>query len=229
MIKVLKNIKPYYIAILIDIVISYGYLRIMEFEDINIMYQTIFGGNPLNGVMLKGLFIMNLSLLQLINIDFIVFYVDNLESLSIRYGSRDDFLSALLKGSFMISGGFVLLIYLIWLLIDIIFNSIVDFHAINIDVIIIIGRVYLFCIIIVLFQILLLLKTAKTNTYITITCISIVLAFISNYNFPFGILPKLSSTYNNWINVVFNILLIAFLIIIIRKMNLRKELISNEY
>ncbi|OLS02212.1 hypothetical protein [Tissierella creatinophila] len=215
MIKVFKNIKPYYIAIIIDIVISYVFLRMMGYENINIMYQTIFGGTPLYIAMLKGLFIMNLSLLQLINIDYITFFIDNSDSLSIRYGSRDNFLKALLKGNFVITGVFIILIYIIWLPMEIVFNSNVGFNPINIEMLIMIGRVYLFCIIIVLLQILLLLKTTKVNTYMILTSISIILAFMSYYSFKLGVLPQLHSGYSNWINIIINILFIIFLIIII--------------
>lgn len=45
----------------------------MGINDLTTMFQTIFGGKPLNGIMLKGLFIMIFSLLQYINIDYIVF------------------------------------------------------------------------------------------------------------------------------------------------------------
>lgn len=66
---------------------------------------------------------------------------------------------------------------------EIVFNSNVGFNPINIEMLIIIVRVYLFCIIIVLLQILLLLKTTKVNTYMILTSISIILAFMSYYSF----------------------------------------------
>ncbi len=229
MIQVFKNMRVYFIVVLAGIIISYAYLRIMDFSDLATMFQTIFGGRPLDTLMLKGLFFMTLSLLQYVNTDYIIFYIDNSDSLSVRYGSRNNWLKALLKGSLMVTSGFVLFIYFIWFLLDIVFNSAKVIQTISIDTLEMIGRIYLFCVIIVLIQICLLMKTMKSNTYMIMSGILIVLAMTSHYHgFIFSILPQFSNPSTTSLNIIANIVIVLLLIVVIWMLNNKKELVSNE-
>lgn len=229
MIEVFKNIKSYFFLILSGILISYGYLKIMGGHDLITMFQTIFGGQPLNGLMLKGLFIMIFSLLQYINIDFIVFYIDNSDSLYVRYGSKNAWLRALLKGTLINTGVFVILFYIVWLILDIAFGSFEMLQTLNISTIVVIGRIYLFCIIIILIQICLLLKLTKTSTYMIMGAILIFLAMTSHYQVSFySILPQFSSSSIILFNIIANIIFALMLVVLIKRINRKKELPSYE-
>lgn len=226
--QVFMNMRAYFIVVLTGMIISYAYLRMMDVGNLATMYQTIFGGRPLNNTMLKGLFIMTLFLLQYVNSDYIIFYIDNSDSLSVRYGSRNNWLKALLKGFFMITAGFVLFMYFVWLLLDIVSNSAQGIQTIGIDTLGMIGRIYLFCTIIVLVQICLLMKTTKSNTYLIMCGISIVLAVTSHYRLFFNILPQFSSSSNISLNIIVNIVIFLLLMIMISRINHKKELLPNE-
>lgn len=229
MIGVFKNIKPSFFPILMGILISYGYLKMMGINDLTTMFQTIFGGEPLNGIMLKGLFIMIFSLLQYINIDYIIFYIDNSDSLSVRYGSKNTWLKALLKGILIITAVFVILIYLVWLLLDVALSSSKVLQSLNINIIVVIGRIYLFCIITILVQICLLLMLTKTSTYMIMGGISIFLAMTSHYKGAFlNILPQFSSPSITLLNVIVNIVFALMLVVLIKRINRKKELSSYE-
>lgn len=226
MMGVLKSIKPLSIAILLgSILISYGYLKIMDIGDLTTMYQTIFGGKPLNGIMLKSLFIMVFLLLQYIQIDYIAFYIDNTDSLFVRYGSKGNWLKALLKGTAIITAVFVILFYFIWLLLDIVLGHSDVIQSINMATIGVIARIYLFCTIVVLVQIYLLLKLSKSNTFMFMGGISIVLAMTSHYqDSAVSILPQSSSSSITFLNAVGNILFALILAVLIKKISFKKEL-----
>jgi len=228
-IKVFKNIKPSFLTILIGILISYGYLKMMDSSDLTTMLQTIFGGKPLNGLMLKGLFIMMFSLLQYMNIDYIVFYIDNSDSLSVRYGGKNNWLKALIKGILVISAAFVILLYFVWLLLDIALSYSEVHQALNINIIVVIGRIYLFCIVTILIQICLLLMLTKTSTYMIMGGISFFLAMTSHYQGAFfNILPQFSSPSITLLNVIVNIVFALILVVTIKRINRKKELPSYE-
>lgn len=220
--QVFMNMRAYFIVVLAGMIISYVYLRIMDVGNLATMYQTIFGGKPLNNTMLKGLFMMTLFLLQFVNSDYIIFFNDNSDSLSVRYGSRNNWLKALLKGSFIITLIFVLFMYFVWLLLDTVFNSPQDIQTIGIDTLGMIGRIYLFCTIIVLVQIFLLMKTTKSNTYLIMCGISIVLAMTSHYRM--NILPSSVTS----LNIIVSVVIVLVLIVIIWRINCKKELLPNE-
>lgn len=229
MISVFKNIKPSFFTILICILICYGYLKMMGGSDLTTMFHTIFGGKPLNGVMLKGLFVMVFALLQYTHIDYIVFYIDNADSLSVRYGSKNDWLKALLKGTLIITAVFVIMFYFVWLLLEFALNSSKVLQALNINTIVVIGRIYLFCIITILIQICLLLKLTKTSTYMIMGGISIFLAMTSHYQGAFfNILPQLSSPLITLLNIIVNIIFALVLVVLIGRINRKKELSSYE-
>lgn len=229
MIGVFKSIKPSFLTILMGTLISYGYLRMKGSSDLTTMFQTIFGGKPLNELMLKGLFVMICLLLQYINIHYIVFYIDNSDSLAVRYGSKNSWLKALLKGIFIITAAYVILFYFVWLLLDTALSSSKVYQTLNINTIVVIGRIYLFCIITILVQICLLLKLTKTSTYMIMGGISIFLAMTSHYQGAFFfILPQVSSPSITLLNVIANIVFALLLVVLIKRINRKKELPSYE-
>ncbi|WP_025681596.1 hypothetical protein [Paenibacillus massiliensis] len=229
MIYIFRTVRPSLVIFLAGIIIGYGYLRMMDVGDFIMMYQTIFGGKPLNGIMLKGLFIMTISLLQYVNIGYTAFYIDNFESLSVRYGSRDIWLRALLKGSLMITVGFVLSIYFVWAILDAMLNSFEIIQTISLGTLGIMARIYLFCIIIVLIQICLLMKITKISTYLIMGGITVMLALTSQFEgVLFNILPQISRSPTTLFNIAGNLVFALFLIVIIWKINKSKELIPNE-
>lgn len=211
------------------VLISYGYLKIIGNDDLTIMYQTIFGGKPLNGIMLKGLFIMTFFLLQYIHIDYVVFFIDNSDHLSIRYGSRNAWIKALLRGTFIITLFFVLLFYSLWLILDLVFNNSNFSEVLTITTIGVIGRVYLFSIITILLQISLLLKMTKTNTYMIMGSVSVFLTMISQYNsILLNFLPQFENSLNTFLNVSVNVLFALLLISNIKRISRKRELLSYE-
>ncbi|CAM3124244.1 hypothetical protein PASE110613_17630 [Paenibacillus sediminis] len=230
MISVFKHVKPFFLIILLgSILASYSYLKSIGISDLTTMYQTIFGGKPLNGVLLKSLFVMIFSLLQYTLIDYIVFYIDNSDNLSIRYGNKNDWLKALLKGALIITAAFVILFYLIGLLFNIVSGNFDVFQTINMNTVGVIARVYLFCTIAVFAQIYLLLKFTKTSTFMIMGGISIFLAMTNHYQaLAFYILPRSSSPMITLLNVVESIVLAIALIALIQRRILKKELSSYE-
>lgn len=230
MMGVFKNIKPVFLVILIGcILICYGYLRIIGISDLTTMYQTVFGGKPLDSLMLKSLFIMIFLLLQYIHIDYITFFIDNIDHLSIRYGSKNNWLKALLTGALIITIVFVTIVYLLWLILDIFFGKTSLDQILSLNTIMVIGRIYLFCVIAVLAQIYLLLKSNKTTTFMTMGVVSIFLALTSHYQFSaLYVLPQFSSSSITLLNVIGNIVLVTVLVALIKSTNLKKELSSNE-
>ncbi len=228
MMHVIINLKVTITVILASVIISYGYLRMMDIGNLTTMYQTIFGGKPLNGIMLKGLFITILSLLQFITIDYIVFYLDNADSLTVRYGSKDRWLKALLNGCFMLTAGYVFFITFTWLLLDIVFNYL-EIQWIDLGTVGMVGRIYLFCVIIVLIQISLLIKFTKTSAYLIMCGIMIVLALTShNQGGVISILPQWRSPMTSFFNIIVNMLIVLILILVIRRIIHKKELVSYE-
>lgn len=229
MIEVFKSIRPIsFIILLGSILISYVFLKTSGMSDLTTMYQTIFGGRPLSSPILKGLFIMLISLLQYVCIDYIVFYVDNSDTLSIRYGSKNNWLKALLKGTSALILVFLIFFYLMWLFLDIIWGDSKITQSINIDTVGVLARIYLFCTIVVLVQIYLLLKLSKASTFMIMGGISVLLAMTSHYqDFAFHILPQINPTIA-LINIIGNIALALVLLVIIQRKNIKKELPSHE-
>ncbi|GIO41186.1 hypothetical protein [Paenibacillus apis] len=217
-----RSIRPLTLIILIiSIVLIYGYLKILNIGDLTTMLLTIFGGKPLPGIMLKSLFIMTFLLLQYINVDYISFCIDNMECLSIRYESKKRWLKVMLTGSLVISAFFVVLFYVGILTLHWIWG---DFEVlmINLDTFGVISRIYLFCIIMVLLQIYLSLKLSKSNTFMIMILLSIILSMISHYqNSIVGILPQYHDSLDN---VVGNLVLVLVLILLIKKASFKKEL-----
>ncbi|MFC6651981.1 hypothetical protein [Paenibacillus rhizoplanae] len=217
--NVFRLIRPSSLVILlIASMVSYYYLKSTGISDLTSMYQTIFGGKPLNGPLLKGLFVMMLSLLQYTLIDYIVYYIDGFEYLSIRYGNKNKWLKDLLKGVFIYTATFVILFYLFGLLFDFIYNN---FMFVQTEIIILVGvvlRIFLFCIVIVLLQIFLLLMYTKTSVFIISGGISILLAMTSHYEGSvLYILPRSSSPLNLLFDVLKSIVLAIVLITLIQK------------
>src|SRR4030095_708216 len=162
MISVFRHINPLFlITLLVSILISFSFLKSTGISDVTTMIQTMFGGKPLNGILLKSLFVMIVSILQFTLIDYITFYIDNSETLFVRYGNKNDWLKALLKGILIITAAFVVFFYLIASLFDIISSNFTGIQTINMNTVEVIARVYLFCIIAVFAQIYLLLKFTK--------------------------------------------------------------------
>lgn len=222
-----RTLRPLSITILAGgILISYGYLKMIGINDLPTMYQTIFAGKPLHGIRLKSLFLMVVLLLQYVHIDGISFYIDNAESLFIRYGSKSGWLKHLFRETSILTAMFVLLFYLIWLLLEVIFNKSDIIPFTTVATLVLIARVYLFCTIITLIQIYLLLKWGKSSTFMLITAISIFLAIISRYQGSIiSVLPQpYSSSLVTLLHAIGNILLACLFIAIIKKVIFKKEL-----
>ncbi|WP_281883662.1 hypothetical protein [Paenibacillus sp. YYML68] len=227
---VLKSMTPSVFIILIGIIIAYGYLRMNgNNSDFVTMFQIIFGGKPLYGVKLKALFIMVIAWLQYINIHYISFYIDNSDSLSVRYGSKDNWLKALIKGIFIITAVFVMMFYTVWLLLDFCFGASTMVQVFNMHALVVIGRIYLFCIILILIFVCLLLKLTKTSTYMIMGGIAIFLAMTSHHRGGLiFILPQFSNPTSTLLNVILNILFAFKLVVLITRINRKKELSSYE-
>ncbi|KHL91326.1 hypothetical protein QW71_35265 [Paenibacillus sp. IHB B 3415] len=230
MINMFKVIRPsLFVIIPICTLVSYCYLKSTGTSDLKTMYQTIFGGIPLKDPLLKGLFIMILSLLQYTLIDYIEYYIDSSEYFFIRYKNKSKWLEALLKGAFIITATFVIMFYLLGLIFDFIYNNFSFIQTVNIITVGVVLRVFLFCMIIVLLQIFLLLKYTKTTTFMILGGISILLAITSYYRGTlFYILPRSSSPLNVLFDVLKSIVLSIVLITLIQRINHKRELIMHE-
>lgn len=229
MIGVFKYIKPFFlIALIICFSISYLYLKNTGVSDLITMIQTMFGGKPLYGIMLKSLFIMIISLLQYTLIDYIAFYIDNAESLFIRYGNKIAWLKALLKGALMLTALFVFLLFAIALILNIFSSYFNNVQFINMNTIEILVKVYLFCTIAVFTNIYLLLKFTKTSTFMIMSGISIIIAITNYHQVPLSILPLSSSPIISLINMFFCLFIIVILVILIKNNIVKKELSSHE-
>lgn len=230
MIGVFKSIRPIsFIILLVSILISYVFLKTSGMSDLTTMYQTIFGGRPLSSSILKGLFVMLISLLQYVCIDYIAFYIDNSDTLSIRYGSKNNWLKALLKGISVLIAVFLIMFYLLWLLLDIVWGDSKIAQSINIDTFGVLARIFLFCAIMVLIQIYLLLKLSKSSTFMVMGGISVLLSMTSHYqDSVIHILPQINNPTITLINTVGNIFLALVLLVIIQRKYIKKELPSHE-
>lgn len=230
MIEVFKSIRPVSLIILLaSILISYVFLKTSGMSDLTTMYQTMFGGKPLNSPILKGLFVMLMSLLQYVCIDYIGFYIDNSDTLSIRYGSKNNWLKALLKGASALIAAFLILFYSTWLLLDIAWGNSEIAQSININTVGVLVRIYLFCTIVVLVEIYLLLKLSKTSTFMIMGGISVLLAMTSHYqDSAFHILPQFNNPTIALINIIGNIAIALGLLVIIQRKNIKKELPPHE-
>ncbi|MCU6708307.1 hypothetical protein M6D81_06230 [Paenibacillus sp. J5C_2022] len=230
MISVFRHVKPFSLITLVgSILISYGYLKSTGISDPATMFQTVFGGKPLNEILLKSLFVMIVLLLQVTLIDYIAFYVDNSDNLLVRYGNKNAWLKALLKGALMITAAFVILFYLIALLFDIVSNDFKGFQTINMNTVEVIARVYLFCVIIAFAQVYLLLKFTKANTFMIMVSILIFLALTNHYQDAFFyILPRSSSPMTTILHVLESIVLVIVLVVLIQRNMITKELSFHE-
>ena len=136
MIGVFRYINPFFLLTLLgSIVVGYLYLSSTGINDPTIIYQTLFGGKPLHAILLQSLFVMMFTLLQYTLIDYIVYYIDNSDHLSVRYGDKANWLKALLTGALIITATFVVLFYVIGLLFCIISSDFKATQAINVHTI----------------------------------------------------------------------------------------------
>ncbi|WP_059041944.1 hypothetical protein [Paenibacillus rubinfantis] len=230
MTEVFKSVRPIaYVILLASILISYIFLKASGMNDPLTMYQTIFGGKPLSSPMLQSLFVMLIFLIQYVCIDYIVFYIDNSDTLSIRYGSKNNWLKALLKGTSALLSVFLILFYIVWVFLDLIWGSSKVIQSINLDTVGVLARIYLFCLIVVLAQIYLLLKQSKAGTFIIMGGISVLLAMTSHYqNFAFHILPQINHPTMTFMNVIANLSVILVLLVMIQRKSTKKELSFHE-
>lgn len=230
MIEALKSVRPMaYVILLGSILISYVFLKASGMNDLLTMVQTIFGGKPLSSPMLQGLFVMLIFLLQYVCIDYIVFYIDNSDTLSIRYGSKNNWLKALLKGTSALLFAFLLLFYFVWLFLDSIWGDSKITQSMNLDTVGVLARIYLFCLIVVFAQIYLLLRQSKAGTFMIMGGISVLLAMTSHYqNFAFHILPQMNHPTMTLTNVIGNLTLALVLLIMIQRKSTKKELSFHE-
>lgn len=145
MIEALKSVRPMaYVILLGSTLISYVFLKASGLNDPLTMVLTIFGGKPLSSPMLQGLFVMLIFLLQYVCIDYIVFYIDNSEPLSIRYGSKNNWLKALLKGTSALLFVFLVLLYFVWVLLDSIWGDAKITESISFVAVGVLARIYFF-------------------------------------------------------------------------------------
>lgn len=229
MIMIFKNIKPSLIFIMIGILIGYGYTKTNVNSDVTMMLSSSFGGQPLVTVLQKGLFVMMISLLQYIHVDFIVFYIDNSESLLVRYGSMIIWMKILLKGVLLLTGIFIICIYICWLFLELIFDPHNILSALNFHSLLVMGRIYLFCVLVILLQIIFLLIFSKSTTYLVMGIFSVFLAMTSHYNIIFSVLPKLvDNSTNVYLNVSINFIYGILFIFFIYRQAQKKELFSHE-
>ncbi|BBI33865.1 hypothetical protein [Cohnella abietis] len=230
MIGVFRYINPFFLLTFLgSIIVGYRYLNSTGITDPTIIYQTLFGGKPLHAILLQSLFVMMLTLLQYTLIDYIVYYIDNSEHLSVRYGNKAKWLKAFLKGALIITAAFVILFYLIGLLFYIVSSDFKVAQTINMNTVGVIARVYLFCIIAVFAQIYLLMKFTKSSAFMIMGGISILLAMTNHYqDSAFYILPRSSSPIITLLDVLVSIVLAIVLVALIQRRSLKKELSSHE-
>ncbi|MGN8768822.1 hypothetical protein ACTNDP_01525 [Paenibacillus barengoltzii] len=230
MIEALKSVRPMaYVILLGSTLISYLFLKASGLNDPLTMVLTIFGGKPLSSPMLQGLFVMLIFLLQYVCIDYIVFYIDNSEPLSIRYGSKNNWLKALLKGTSALLYVFLVLLYFVWVLLDSIWGDAKITESISLVTVGVLARIYLFCLIVVIAQIYLLLRQSKAGTFMIMGGISVLLAITSHdQNLAFHILPQMNHSTLTFTNVIGNLALALVLLVMIQRKSAKKELSFHE-
>lgn len=226
MIEALKSVRPMaYVILLGSTLISYLFLKASGLNDPLTMVLTIFGGKPLSSPMLQGLFVMLIFLLQYVCIDYIVYS----EPLSIRYGSKNNWLKALLKGTSALLFVFLVLLYFVWVLLDSIWGDGKITESISLVTVGVLARIYLFCLIVVIAQIYLLLRQSKAGTFMIMGGISVLLAITSHdQNLAFHILPQMNHSTLTFTNVIGNLALALVLLVMIQRKSAKKELSFHE-
>lgn len=230
MIGVIRHTNPLFpIILLIATVAGCLYLSRSGIHDPAAIFQTLFGGKPLQNFLLQSLFVMTFIVLQLALTDHLVYCIDNFDYLSVRYGNQSEWLKALITGALILTAAFVVLVYVIGLLFCLVTMEIKITQAINLHAVGVIARVYLFCAIAALTQICLLMKYTKSSVFTIMSGIAIFLALTNRFqDSVFYILPRSGSTMTVGLDVLKSIVLAIALIALIQRTILKRELPPHE-
>ena len=221
--KILKNLKVKMFFILCIFTILFSSLLRIYHTDLLTVFRGIYGGIALNAIFAKMGFVLFIILLQYINAEVIIYYLNNASYLSIRYGSKERLMRVLFKKILVLNFIFVCLSG-----VGAIFSaalnglSLSEMSAAFLEVLL---RGYLTCLIISIIQIFSLIKTTETNTFLVMMGLSIALIFLSQIQLSFfTILPIPLDGLELLFNIAICILIIIFGAVYVKETFSKKEI-----
>lgn len=223
--KIVKNIKIKMFLTLTIFTIMIGSLYLINHqENILVVFRGLYGGTPLNTISEKMGFVLFAVLLQFTNADAILYCLNNADYLSIRFDSKVKVVRFLYKKILILNFMFVCLSGISTLFVAYLCG--LDFIEINYIVFIdILLRELLACLIISVLQIYFLVITTEANTFIILIIITVVLAFLSQYNLSFStILPEPFGGADLFFNILVSIALIILFSAYTKTAFIKKEL-----
>lgn len=185
---VIKNARYKYGLILCCLVVAFSFLiRVEGFGALEAV-RVFLGGYPLGRTILILTFVMCISLIQYVNADYIVFFLNNVY-LQVRYGKQTKLLYRLLKNILCLNAIFMGLVFMA-LAISIIICRL-PFSQISCQEMLELGvRGFMMCIFYSLMQVILMVKQSEVNTFMMMLVISVFCAFLSRVSIGiFTILP----------------------------------------
>lgn len=225
---IFKNLKLKYLLLIFVFTILFVALnRLAGLEPVTAL-RAVFGGYPSKSTLIMTIFILFVFLLQSINLENIKYTIDNEAYLLVRYGSKTAIFKKLLKVILLSNLIFVVLILIASLFSMFISGSDLTYEN-TFQVIEIILRGYLTCLIISSIQLILLLKYQETVVFSRMIVLAFVLIMITRLDFILigciSILPMEISGLPLAFNIIFSVGILIFCVFLAKKEYITREII----